>query len=154
VDATREVENAELAGTTLNITDDPSALRGCTFYVVAVPTPIDSEHRPDLHALLSASEAVGAALSPGAIVAFGSTVYPGVTEDICGPVLERASGLKRGPSGFKLGYSPERINPGDKEHTFEKIVKVVAAEDAESLARVARVYGSVVSAGVHRAPSI
>jgi UDP-N-acetyl-D-galactosamine dehydrogenase len=154
VDATREVETEELSGTTLNITDDPSALRGSTFFVVAVPTPIDAEHRPDLRALLSASEAVGGALGPGAVVVYESTVYPGVTEDICGPVLERVSGLRRGSGGFKLGYSPERINPGDKEHSFEKIVKVVAAEDAESLSRVARVYGSVVSAGVHRAPSI
>jgi UDP-N-acetyl-D-galactosamine dehydrogenase len=153
VDGTREVDDEELRGTTLNITDDPSALRGATFYVIAVPTPIDEEHRPDLTAVLSASEAVGAALSNGAVVVYESTVYPGVTEDICGPVLERASGLVRG-KGFKLGYSPERINPGDKEHSFEKIIKVVSAEDAESLSRVARVYGSVVSAGVYRAPSI
>src|SRR5262249_10265415 len=118
-----------------------------------VPTPIDEEHRPDLGAVLAASEAVGASLSPGALVVYESTVYPGVTEDICGPVLERASGLVRG-TGFKLGYSPERINPGDKEHSFEKIVKVVSAQDAESLSRVARVYGSVVGAGVYRAPSI
>lgn len=153
VDATREVPEADLRGTTLNITDDPGALRGATVFVIAVPTPIDDEHRPDMHALLSASEIVGKALSTGAVVVYESTVYPGVTEDICGPVLEKVSGLKRG-QGFKLGYSPERINPGDKEHTFEKIVKVVSAEDSETLARVARVYGSVVSAGVHRAPSI
>jgi len=153
VDATREVPEADLKGTTLDITCDPNALRGTTFFVVAVPTPIDSEHRPDMQALISASEIVGKALTPGAIVVYESTVYPGVTEDICGPVLERVSGLSRG-QGFKLGYSPERINPGDKEHTFEKIVKVVAAEDGESLARVARVYGAVVTAGVHRAPSI
>ncbi|HVW30319.1 MAG TPA: nucleotide sugar dehydrogenase [Polyangiaceae bacterium] len=153
VDATREVPEEDLRGTTLNITDDPSALRGATFFVIAVPTPIDDEHRPDMHALLSASEIVGKALSTGAAVVYESTVYPGVTEDICGPVLEKVSGLKRG-QGFKLGYSPERINPGDKEHTFEKIVKVVSAEDSETLARVARVYGAVVSAGVHRAPSI
>jgi UDP-N-acetyl-D-galactosamine dehydrogenase len=153
VDATREVGVEELKGTTLDITDDPTALRGATFFVIAVPTPIDDEHRPDMQALLSASEIVGKALTPGAIVVYESTVYPGVTEDICGPVLEKVSGLKRG-EGFKLGYSPERINPGDKEHTFEKIVKVVSAEDADSLARVARVYGSVVSAGVHRASSI
>ncbi|HEX4339230.1 MAG TPA: nucleotide sugar dehydrogenase [Polyangiaceae bacterium] len=153
VDATREVADQELKGSTLNITDDPSALRGSTFFVVAVPTPIDDEHRPDMQALISASEAVGAALTPGAIVVYESTVYPGVTEDICGPILEKASGLTRG-TGFKLGYSPERINPGDTEHTFEKIIKVVAAEDHESLQRVARIYGSVVTAGVHRAPSI
>jgi UDP-N-acetyl-D-galactosamine dehydrogenase len=153
VDATREVAEEDLKGTTLHITDDPNALRGATFFVVAVPTPIDDEHRPDMQALLSASELVGKALTPGAVVVYESTVYPGVTEDICGPVLEKVSGLKRG-QGFKLGYSPERINPGDREHTFEKIVKVVSADDAESLARVARVYGAVVAAGVHRAPSI
>jgi UDP-N-acetyl-D-galactosamine dehydrogenase len=153
VDATREVAEADLKGTTLAITDDPRALRGATFFVVAVPTPIDDEHRPDMRALESASQAVGAALTPGAIVVYESTVYPGVTEDICGPILEKTSGLTRG-AGFKLGYSPERINPGDTEHTFEKIVKVVAADDGESLARVARIYGSVVTAGVHRAPSI
>jgi len=153
VDVTREVESDELRGTTLNITDDPTALRGATFYVVAVPTPIDDEHRPDMTALLGASAAVGAGLTPGAVVVYESTVYPGVTEDICGPALERASGLVRG-TGFKLGYSPERINPGDHEHTFEKIIKVVAGEDTETLNRVARVYGSVVTAGVHRAPSI
>jgi UDP-N-acetyl-D-galactosamine dehydrogenase len=152
-DETNEVDDALLKNTTMNITTDPEALRGATVFVVAVPTPIDREHRPDLRAVLGASETVGKALQPGGIVVYESTVYPGVTEDLCGPVLEHASGLKRGKD-FKLGYSPERINPGDKEHTFEKIVKVVSGEDEEALNRVAHVYESVVEAGVYRASSI
>jgi UDP-N-acetyl-D-galactosamine dehydrogenase len=152
-DETNEVEGEQLAGTTLEITNDPEALRNATFFVVAVPTPIDREHRPDLTALLSASKTVGTFLRPGSVVVYESTVYPGVTEDICGPALEKASGLKRGQD-FKLGYSPERINPGDREHTFEKIVKVVSGEDTDTLDRVARVYETVVEAGVYRAASI
>jgi UDP-N-acetyl-D-galactosamine dehydrogenase len=135
------------------MTSDPNALAGASVFVVAVPTPIDGSHTPDLGALLRASVTVGKALRPGSVVIFESTVYPGVTEDICGPALERASGLVRGVD-FKLGYSPERINPGDREHTFEKIVKVVAGEDPPTLERVARVYEAVVDAGVYRAPSI
>src|SRR5882724_285760 len=152
-DETNEVDAALLANTTLNMTTDPAQLRDATFFVVAVPTPIDREHRPDLRALLGASETVGANLRPGSVVVFESTVYPGVTEDVCGPALEKASGLQRGPD-FKLGYSPERINPGDREHSFEKIVKVVSGEDQETLDRVARVYETVVEAGVYRASSI
>jgi UDP-N-acetyl-D-glucosamine/UDP-N-acetyl-D-galactosamine dehydrogenase len=153
VDVTREVENDVLAGTSLEATTDPKRLADATFFVVAVPTPIDSDHRPDLGAVLSASATVGAHLRPGSVVVFESTVYPGVTEDICGPALEKASGLKRGKDFF-LGYSPERINPGDREHSFEKIIKVVSGENPETLERVARVYESVVDAGVYRAPSI
>jgi len=153
VDATREVEASALSRTTLEITADPQALKGSSFFVVAVPTPIDDEHRPDLGPVLRASETVGAALSPGGVVVYESTVYPGVTEEVCGPVLEKASGLLQGVE-FKLGYSPERINPGDHEHSFEKIVKVVAGEDAPTLDRVAAVYGAVVDAGVYRAESI
>ncbi|HWZ91966.1 MAG TPA: nucleotide sugar dehydrogenase [Polyangiaceae bacterium] len=153
IDETNEVDAGALANTTLEMTTDSALLREATFFVVAVPTPIDGEHRPDLTPLLRASETVGAFLRPGSVVVFESTVYPGVTEDICGPVLERASGLSRG-KGFKLGYSPERINPGDKEHSFEKIVKVVSGEDPETLERVARVYETVVDAGVYRASSI
>ncbi|HEX7671615.1 MAG TPA: nucleotide sugar dehydrogenase [Polyangiaceae bacterium] len=153
IDATREVDGGALTATTLEITDDPKALIGTTMFIVAVPTPIDAEHRPDLTPVLRASETVGAALSPGSVVVYESTVYPGVTEDVCGPVLEKVSGLVRGRD-FKLGYSPERINPGDREHTFEKIVKVVAGEDPETLERVAQLYGAVVDAGVHRAESI
>lgn len=153
VDATREVDPGALSSSHLTITSDPAALKGCTFFVVAVPTPIDAEHRPDLTAVLRASETVGAALSPGGVVVYESTVYPGVTEEVCGPALERASGLRRG-SDFTLGYSPERINPGDTEHSFEKIVKVVSGEDAATLERVAAAYGAVVDAGIHRAESI
>ncbi|HYG74300.1 MAG TPA: nucleotide sugar dehydrogenase [Planctomycetota bacterium] len=128
-------------------------LAGCTLFLVAVPTPVDQQKRPDFTPLVKASETVGKALKKGAIVCYESTVYPGVTEEICGPVLERASGLKRSVD-FKLAYSPERINPGDKEHTFERVTKVVAGEDAETLERVSGVYASVVPAGIHRAPSI
>jgi UDP-N-acetyl-D-galactosamine dehydrogenase len=153
IDATREVDNAALKSSTLEATTDETALRRASFFVVAVPTPIDDAHRPDLGPVLRASETVGKHLQPGSVVVFESTVYPGVTEDICGPVLERASGLVRGRD-FKLGYSPERINPGDREHSFERIVKVVSGEDSETLERVAKVYESVVPAGVYRAPSI
>jgi UDP-N-acetyl-D-galactosamine dehydrogenase len=153
VDATREVASSLLAGSTLEITSDPQALKGATFFVVAVPTPIDAEHRPDLTLVRRASETVGAALSKGSVVVYESTVYPGVTEEFCGQILEKVSGLRRG-SDFTLGYSPERINPGDREHSFEKIVKVVAGEDGATLDRVAAVYGAVVDAGVYRAESI
>jgi UDP-N-acetyl-D-glucosamine/UDP-N-acetyl-D-galactosamine dehydrogenase len=142
-----------LRETTLKMTSDPADLKGCTFFVVAVPTPVDKNNVPDLSPVERASETVGHALGKGAVVVYESTVYPGVTEDVCGPILERSSGLKRG-ADFKLGYSPERINPGDKEHALEKITKVVSAEDAESLERVARAYGAIVDAGVHRATSI
>lgn len=153
VDATGETDPQELAAARVRFTADEADLRGATFFVVAVPTPITPDRRPDLSYLIAASETVGRALSPGAVVVYESTVYPGVTEEVCGPVLERASGLRRGVD-FKLGYSPERINPGDKEHTFERTVKVVAGEDAATLERVARAYEAVVDAGVHRAPSI
>ncbi len=153
VDETREVAPAALRNVNLRLTSDPRDLEEATFYSVAVPTPIDDNLRPDLRPLVSASETVGKALRRGNVVVFESTVYPGVTEEVCGPVLERVSGLRAGVD-FKLGYSPERINPGDTEHTFEKITKVVSGQDPETLERVARVYGSVVLAGVHRAPSI
>lgn len=152
-DWTREVSESELAETTLQLTSDPVDLRGCTFFIVAVPTPIDGDRRPNLDSLLTATKIVGSALAPGGVVVYESTVYPGVTEERCGPILAEASGLT--PSkDFKLGYSPERINPGDKEHTFEKIIKVVSGEDAETLERVASAYERVVHAGVHRASSI
>lgn len=152
-DKTGEVSGAELAQTPLTITSDPADLQGCTFFVVAVPTPVDRNHCPDLSPLIGASGTVGRALKPGAVVVFESTVYPGVTEELCGPTLARVSGLKQGVD-FKLGYSPERINPGDKEHTLEKIVKVVSGEDEATLARVADAYGAIIDAGVHCAPSI
>jgi UDP-N-acetyl-D-galactosamine dehydrogenase len=151
-DRNGEVPESELSSSRLRWSSDPADLRGRSFYVVAVPTPIDENHVPDLGPLLRASETVGRALSPGAVVVYESTVYPGVTEEICGPVLARVSGLERG--AFKLGYSPERINPGDREHTLERIVKVVSGEDDATLARVASTYDRVVSAGVHRASSI
>jgi UDP-N-acetyl-D-galactosamine dehydrogenase len=153
-DETMEVTAEQLASATkLEMTADPAKLSDCTFYIVAVPTPIDSNNRPDLGPMISASRTIGPHLKKGDIVVFESTVYPGVTEDVCGPVLDEKSGLKNG-SDYFLGYSPERINPGDKEHTFEKIMKVVSGQSPEALERVAQVYGSVVTAGVHRAPSI
>lgn len=153
VDSTREVAPEELGSSSLTVTDDESLLQDATFFIVAVPTPIDKDHRPDLGPVLSATETVGRALRPGSVIVYESTVYPGLTEKICGPLLARVSGLRQGAE-FKLGYSPERINPGDKEHTFERITKVVSAEDEDTLARVARVYGAVVPAGIHKAPSI
>jgi UDP-N-acetyl-D-galactosamine dehydrogenase len=153
-DDTREVTSEQLAAATkLEMTADPAKLADCTFYIVAVPTPIDKNNRPDLAPMISASRTVGPHLKKGDIVVYESTVYPGVTEDICGPILDEKSGLRNGVDYF-LGYSPERINPGDKEHTFEKILKVVSGQNEETLERVARAYGSVVTAGVHRAPSI
>jgi len=152
-DWTQEVSSEELASSSLRLTSDPAELRGSTFFVVAVPTPIDDDRRPNLDALVSASRIVGSAMAPGAVVVYESTVYPGITEEICGPILAEASGLTSSKD-FKLGYSPERINPGDREHTFERIVKVVAGEDEATLARIARAYEQVVEAGVHRAPSI
>ncbi len=153
-DETMEVTADQLAAATkLEMTADPAKLADCTFYIVAVPTPIDSNNRPDLTPMISASKTIGPHIKKGDVVVFESTVYPGVTEEVCGPILDEKSGLKNGVDYF-LGYSPERINPGDKEHTFEKIMKVVSGQNEETLDRVARVYGSVVTAGVHRAPSI
>jgi UDP-N-acetyl-D-galactosamine dehydrogenase len=152
-DSTNEVTADELGKAKLRITDEPSDLSGREVFIVTVPTPIDQANRPDFTAVLKACDIVGPALSKGAIIVFESTVFPGVTEEICAPALERASGLKAGVD-FKLGYSPERINPGDKAHPIEKIVKVVAGQDAGTLDTLAELYGSIVEAGVHRAPSI
>ncbi|HYC14113.1 MAG TPA: nucleotide sugar dehydrogenase, partial [Stellaceae bacterium] len=152
-DRTREVAAEALRSTSLRLTSDPADLAKASFFVVAVPTPIDEQRRPDLRALLSACRIIGPALRRGAVVVFESTVYPGLTREICGPALAEASGLRAGED-FKLGYSPERINPGDPKHRLETILKVVAGEDAETLERVARAYDAVVPAGVHRAPSI
>jgi len=154
VDPTGEVSNEELkAAKELRVTTDSAALKEAEFVIVAVPTPIDDAHQPDFGPLLRASETVGRNLRRGATVVFESTVYPGATEEVCVPVLERHSGLvwKR---DFFVGYSPERINPGDKEHTLAKITKVVSGDTPETLERVAQVYGAVVSAGVYRASSI
>ena len=152
-DRTREVTAADLRASSLVFTAELADLAGCTFFVVAVPTPIDSHRRPDLGPVERASETVGKVLSKGAVVVYESTVYPGVTEEICGPILERVSGLRCGVD-FTLGYSPERINPGDPVHRLETITKVVSGQDAPTLDRVAGAYGAVVEAGVHRAPSI
>ena len=152
-DWTGEVESNDLDKSTIHFTSKVDDLKGCTFFVVAVPTPIDMDRRPDLSPVLSAAKFVGTVIQPGAVVVFESTVYPGVTEELCGPAIAEASGLVQGKD-FTLGYSPERINPGDKEHTFEKIVKVVSGQDSATLERVAQTYEAVVKAGVHRAPSI
>lgn len=153
VDVTNEVTSEELSAVEFTIADDPIELRGREVFIVTVPTPIDDANRPDFGAMLSACETIGPALSEGSIVVFESTVYPGVTEEICAPALEQASGLKAG-ADFKLGYSPERINPGDREHSIDRIIKVVAGQDAETLDKLAELYGSIIDAGIHRAPSI
>lgn len=152
-DATGEIESAVLKQSGLKITDQAADMAGASVFIITVPTPIDDQNRPDLSPLKSACEFVGPNLKRGAIIVFESTVYPGVTEDYCGPLLEKHSGLKRGRD-FKLGYSPERINPGDKEHRFEMIIKVISAEDADALARVRSVYGAIVKAGLFEASSI
>jgi UDP-N-acetyl-D-galactosamine dehydrogenase len=152
-DSTNEVTPDELGAAPFTITGESAGLRGREIFIVTVPTPIDQANRPDFGALLKACAIVGAALSKGSIVVFESTVYPGVTEEICAPALEAASGLSSG-SDFKLGYSPERINPGDKAHPLEKITKVVAGQDAETLDTLVDLYGSIIEAGIHRAPSI
>ena len=152
-DPTFEGLEEEIRSSTLNFTSDPTALKECDVIIVAVPTPIDENRQPDLAALSGASVSVGRNLKRGAVVVYESTVYPGLTEEVCGPILERESGMRRGVDFF-LGYSPERINPGDKEHTLERIVKVVAGEDEATLERISKVYGAVVKAGLHKAPSI
>jgi len=152
-DRTREVDGAELDRPGLTFTSDAAALRDADFFIVTVPTPIDAARRPDLTAMLAASRTVGAVLKRGDIVVYESTVYPGAVEEDCVPILEGCSGLKAG-ADFHVGYSPERINPGDKTHRFETIAKVVSAQDEATLQIVADVYGSVITAGIHRAPSI
>jgi UDP-N-acetyl-D-galactosamine dehydrogenase len=153
LDRTLEVEPADLLHPTLVYSDKDEALAGADFFIVTVPTPIDEANRPDLGAMLAASRTVAKRLKRGDIVVYESTVYPGACEEDCLPVLEAGSGLKAGQDFF-IGYSPERINPGDREHRFETIIKVVAGQDEKTLDIVADVYGSVVTAGVHRAPSI
>jgi len=154
LDPTAEVERADFEqAVLLSLTNDPAAIKETDLVVVAVPTPITANKQPDLKYLVSASEIVGKNLKHGAIVVYESTVYPGVTEDTCGPILERVSGLKYGEE-FKVGYSPERINPGDREHSLTNIVKVVAAQDRDTLEEVASTYELIVEAGVYRAESI
>jgi UDP-N-acetyl-D-galactosamine dehydrogenase len=153
-DPTGEVSSAELeAATGLRFTTDAVDLRETDIVIVAVPTPVDEAHQPDFGPLLGASASVGANLKRGATVVFESTVYPGATEEICVPVIEKHSGMQW-KRDFFVGYSPERINPGDKEHTLTRITKVVAGDTPETLERIAAIYGSVVTAGVHRASSI
>jgi UDP-N-acetyl-D-glucosamine/UDP-N-acetyl-D-galactosamine dehydrogenase len=153
-DPTGEISSEDLrAAAGLIPTSDPTKLSRADFIVVAVPTPVDVAHIPDFSPLVGASETVGRHMKKGAIIVFESTVYPGATEEVCVPVLERQSGM-RWKRDFHVGYSPERINPGDKEHTLSKIVKVVAGDDDDTLAKVADLYGSIITAGIHKASSI
>src|SRR5467141_4919487 len=154
IDPTGEVSREELrAATQLTVTTDPAQLAAADIIVVAVPTPVDAVRRPDFGPLVSASTTVGKHMKNGAILVYEPTVYPGATEEVCIPVLERNSGMKW-PTDFNVGYSPERINPGDKEHTLQTIVKVVSGDTPETLERVAKLYAAVVTAGVYRASSI
>lgn len=152
-DRTGETEADELQRSSLKFSADAADLKDRTFYIVTVPTPIDENRVPRLEPLRKACELIGPLLEKGDLVVFESTVYPGLTEEICGPWLERHSNLKAG-TDFHLGYAPERMNPGDKEHTLQKIVRVVAGQDAETLERVAQVYAKIVPAGIHKAASI
>jgi UDP-N-acetyl-D-glucosamine/UDP-N-acetyl-D-galactosamine dehydrogenase len=152
-DVNDDLDPAVLARSRVRASTQIADARNANVYIIAVPTDIDRDRRPDLAPLLSATRSVGSVLAPGDVVVYESTVYPGLTEDVCGPELERASGLKPGRDVF-LAYSPERINPGDREHTLERIVKVVAAQDDATLRRIAGIYERIVTAGVHRAPSI
>ncbi len=154
IDPTGEVSSEELrAARSLSVTTDASALSEADFIIVAVPTPVDAAHQPDFRPLVGASEAAGRNMKRGAVVVYESTVYPGATEEVCIPILEKFSGM-RWKRDFHVGYSPERINPGDKEHTLTRIQKVVSADDPETLDRVAALYQSIITAGVSRASSI
>ena len=152
-DPSRELEPEELKAVEIEYTSDPAELRKARLIIVAVPTPIDDNKNPDLTPLELASKSIGKNLSPGTVVCFESTVYPGVTEEVCGPAIQKHSGLECGKDFF-LAYSPERINPGDRERTIDKIMKIVSGQTPEVLEAVAQVYGAVVSAGIHRASSI
>nr|MCR4597108.1 nucleotide sugar dehydrogenase [Lachnospiraceae bacterium] len=153
IDPTGEVGNDAIKETKVDFTADPSRLREAKFHIVAVPTPVNDDHTPDLTPVEGASRILGQNLTRGSIVVFESTVYPGVTEDVCVPIIEAESGLKCGVD-FKIGYSPERINPGDKVHRLETITKIVSGMDEETLDTVAKIYELVVEAGVYRAQSI
>jgi UDP-N-acetyl-D-galactosamine dehydrogenase len=152
-DATREVSRSDLEQARLTITDDAAELRRADFFIITVPTPVDDASSPDLSLLINASQTVGGALKRGDIVVYESTVYPGATEEDCVPVLEASSGLSAG-ADFTVGFSPERINPGDKVHNFENITKVVSGQNSATLDIIADTYGKVVRAGIYRAPSI
>ncbi|MDI3521535.1 MAG: UDP-N-acetyl-D-glucosamine/UDP-N-acetyl-D-galactosamine dehydrogenase [Anaerophaga sp.] len=153
IDPSNELEAADFEGCDIEFTSNPEDLRKARFHVVAVPTPINKHNLPNLNSLLSASRTVGKALKKGDCVVFESTVYPGCTEEDCVPILEQESGLKFNKD-FKVGYSPERINPGDKEHTLTKILKIVSGSDDETLELIASVYGLIIKAGIHKASSI
>lgn len=153
MDPSQELPSSAFDGCDISFTANPEDMRSAQFFIIAVPTPINSSNQPDLGPVLAASRSVGGVLKKGDYVVYESTVYPGCTEDDCVPVLEEVSGLKLG-ADFKVGYSPERINPGDKVHTIRTIVKVVAGSDAESLEEIAKVYETVIDVGVHRAASI
>jgi UDP-N-acetyl-D-galactosamine dehydrogenase len=154
VDPTGEVSSEDLrAAVQLSVSTDPAALAQADFIIVAVPTPVDAAHQPDFGPLVGASESVGKHMKRGAIVVYESTVYPGATEEVCVPILEKFSGM-RWRQDFHVGYSPERINPGDKEHTLTRILKVVSGDDAETLEKVAALYQSIITAGIFRASSI
>ncbi|MFQ5599268.1 MAG: nucleotide sugar dehydrogenase [Candidatus Krumholzibacteriia bacterium] len=152
-DRMREVDDAALGSVQIDYTSDPARIADAEFVIVCVPTPIDAHNNPDLSLVESACRLVGKNLARGATVVFESTVYPGVTEEICLPILESESGM-RCPDDFTIGYSPERVNPGDKEHTIPKIVKIVSGCDERTAKRVERIYASIITAGVHRAPNI
>jgi UDP-N-acetyl-D-galactosamine dehydrogenase len=152
-DWTGEVGNKRLKTSGLMVSNELSQLKGCDIFIVCVPTPIHKDRRPNLEPLRAASQSVGQVMKKGALVVYESTVYPGVTEEFCGPILAQVSGLKQSKD-FKLGYSPERINPGDKIHSFERVLRVTSGEDTKTADRVAELYGAVVTAGVHKAPSI
>jgi UDP-N-acetyl-D-galactosamine dehydrogenase len=152
-DPTGEIESEKLKRSGLKLTANPGDMRGADVFVICVPTPIHADTRPNLEPLQSASNTVGKVLRNGGIVVYESTVYPGLTEDFCGPILANVSGLQQGVD-FKLGYSPERINPGDRQRTFDKITKIVAGEDEATAGFLAEIYGAVVTAGIHVAPSI
>lgn len=153
IDPSKELNKTDFDGCDIEFTNHIEDVRKATFHVVAVPTPINEHNLPNLNPLLSATRTVGKALKKGDIVVFESTVYPGCTEEDCVPILEQESGLKFGID-FKVGYSPERINPGDKEHTLTKILKIVSGSDSESLDTIAKVYESIIKAGIHKASSI
>lgn len=152
-DRTRELTEKQLNEVTIRYSADPTVIHEADIVILAIPTPVDEKNNPDLGPVESASSTVGKHMKKGAIIVYESTVWPGTTEEICGPILEKESGMKCG-TDFKLGYSPERVNPGDKEHTIEKIKKIVSGQDAETLETLADLYGSVIEAGIHRAANI
>jgi UDP-N-acetyl-D-glucosamine/UDP-N-acetyl-D-galactosamine dehydrogenase len=152
-DSTNELSDNQLQEVSINYSSDPAVIKECDIVILAIPTPVDANNKPDLIPVQKASETVGKNMKKGAIIVYESTVYPGTTEEICGPILEQHSGLKCG-TDFTLGYSPERINPGDKEHTVTKIIKIVAGQDENTTDILCDVYGAIVEAGIHRAPNI